>query len=204
MNLALFDFDGTITVGDTFIPFLRFSASRSRAAIASLCFSPFLVAARAGLLSARTARPLAARFAFQGRRGAAVRGLGRVYADEVLPSRVRRRALERLDWHKRQGDTIVVVSASLDAYLTRWCESIGVDVICTELEERGGRLTGRYVGGDCSGAEKVRRIRERYDLSRYSTIYAYGDSGDDREMLAVAHVRYYQWAPIDGVPAELT
>ena len=30
MNLALFDFDGTITVGDTFVPFVRFAMRRRR------------------------------------------------------------------------------------------------------------------------------------------------------------------------------
>jgi hypothetical protein len=30
MDLALFDFDGTITTGDTFTPFLRFAIPRRR------------------------------------------------------------------------------------------------------------------------------------------------------------------------------
>ena len=68
-----------------------------------------------------------------------------------------------------------------------------VDAICTQLEEKGGRLTGRYVRGDCTGAEKVKRIRERYDLTRFARIYAYGDSDEDREMLDLAHEKYYRW-----------
>ena len=93
---------------------------------------------------------------------------------------------------------MVIVSASLDVYLDPWCEAIGVERICTELDVRNGRLTGRYRQGDCSGQAKVRRIREQYDLSQYSVIYAYGDTSEDREMLELAHRRYCRWAEVDG------
>jgi phosphatidylglycerophosphatase C len=52
MNLALFDFDGTITRGDTWTPFLRYSATRPRIAAAVL-LSPLIVAYKAGWISAR-------------------------------------------------------------------------------------------------------------------------------------------------------
>ena len=85
-----------------------------------------------------------------------------------------------------------MVSASLDVYLAPWCEARNLLYICTTLEERNGRLTGRCVDGDCSGAEKVRRIRKRFDLSRYNLLYAYGDTPDDREMLELADRKYYR------------
>lgn len=114
----------------------------------------------------------------------------------MLPAVVRGEALERIEWHQRQGDTVVVVSASLDAYLNSWCAAVGVDLICTELEECEGKLTGRYRAGDCSGPAKARRILARYDLSRYAVIYAYGDTNDDREMLELAHRKFYRWREI--------
>ena len=197
MNLALFDFDGTITTRDTFTPFLRFAVRRERILVGSVIFSPLMLGYRLRLVSGRTARPFVARFGFRGEEAAVVRHLGRQYASEIIPGLVRRRATERIEWHKRQGDVVVVVSGSLDVYLRCWCESTGVDLICTELEEHGGTLTGRYFRGDCSGAEKVRRIRERYDLPRYSVIYAYGDTEDDREMLGLAHEKYYRWRKIN-------
>lgn len=57
-----------------------------------------------------------------------------------------------------------------------WCDSLGEERIRTEPEVREGRLTGRYCHGDCAGAAKVHRIWERYDLSRYVVIDAYGDT----------------------------
>jgi phosphatidylglycerophosphatase C len=200
MNLALFDFDGTITRTDTWTEFLRFSASRRRLIVASVVLSPLIVAYRLGFISARKARPIVARVAFRGRDAAQLREVARVYVRERLPPMIRQRALERIDWHKRQGDDVVVVSGSLDVYLSHWCSSIGVDLICTELEEKNGKLTGRYVSGDCSGDAKVRRIRERLDLDRYSVIYAYGDTDEDREMLHLAAERYYRWKKIESLP----
>ena len=40
MNLALFDFDGTITRDDTWTPFVRCSATRTRIAVATVLLSP--------------------------------------------------------------------------------------------------------------------------------------------------------------------
>jgi phosphatidylglycerophosphatase C len=196
MNLALFDFDGTITERDTFSSFLRFAVRRHRIVLGALPLSPVVFCYRLGLISAHQARPIISRVGFQGEPVDSIREIGRRYAAEVLPGVIRKQALERIQSHQREGDTVVVVSASLDAYLRPWCDRVGVELICTELEERNGRLTGRYCHGDCSGPAKVRQILERYDLSRYAVIYAYGDTNDDREMLAVAHRKFYRWREI--------
>lgn len=196
MNLALFDFDGTITRGDTWTPFLRYSATPTRIAAATVLLSPLMVGYKAGWISARRSRPVVARLAFAGRRADAIRNVGRAYAREVLPRVMRQEALERIGWHKRQGDQVVVVSASLDVYLKPWCEAHDVDVICTELEECAGTLTGGYDRDECSAAYKVIRLRERYDLARYPVIYAYGDTDEDREMLDIAHEKYFRWQKI--------
>jgi len=198
MNLALFDFDGTVTTSDTWTPFMRFAVRPARLRAGSVLLSPVVVGYRLGMVSASRGREIAARVAFRGEDVAAVRQLGVEYATTVLPRAVRQSALERIEWHRRQGDDVVLVSASLDVYLAPWCERHGVDYICTRLEERRGRLTGRYIQGDCSGAEKVRRILQRYQLSRYPLVYAYGDSAEDREMLELAQKKYYRWTEISS------
>jgi phosphatidylglycerophosphatase C len=196
MNLALFDFDGTITSSDSWTPFMRIAVRPARIRMAMVALSPIVVGYRLGMISASRCRQIAARLGFSGEPAGAIRQLGAQYAATVLPRTLQTRALERIDWHKSQGDDIVVVSASLDLYLTPWCAERGLNVICTTIEEQHGTLTGRYVDGDCCGAEKVRRIREQYDVSRYPIVYAYGDSGEDREMMALADKKYYRWKEI--------
>lgn len=196
MNLALFDFDGTITLKDTFVPFVRFAMRPRRMPIATARFLPVGIGYKLGWVSAAQARPVLVRLALGGEQSARVADLGVSYALTVLPGVVRRQAMDRIKWHRDQGDVVVVVSGSLYTYLSHWCRPLGVDLICTQLEESNGALTGRYVGGDCIGAEKVKRIRERYDLDAYPVIYAYGDTEDDREMLALANKKYYRWTEI--------
>jgi HAD superfamily hydrolase (TIGR01490 family) len=197
MNLALFDFDGTITNGDTFTPFLRFAIPATRAIVGGLALSPVLVAHRLRLIPTPKTRPIVARIGFQAVQASHVRDLGRRYASEVLPRVVKPEAMERLQWHQLQGDIVAVVSAGLDVYLGPWCEKQGTALICTELEERHGRMTGRYRQGDCSGAKKAERVRAAFDLERFDTIYAYGDTAEDREMLALASRRYYRWKEVN-------
>ena len=39
---------------------------------------------------------------------------------------------------------------------------------------------------NCFGPEKVRRVKEKYELENYEKIYAYGDSRGDKELLEFA------------------
>jgi HAD superfamily phosphoserine phosphatase-like hydrolase len=113
-----------------------------------------------------------------------------------LSALVRPEALERIRWHQANGDVVVVVSASLGAYLRRWCEGHGVELLCSELDSKDGVLSGRYAGGDCTGSEKARRVRERYDMKRYPIIYAYGDTKEDRELLSLATKAFFRWQEV--------
>ena len=127
-----------------------------------------------------------------------MRAIGARYAAEVLPHTIQPRALQQIAWHKANGDTVVVVSASLELYVQPWCDSMGLPYIATELEERQGRLTGRMLGGECTGPEKAVRVRRRYDLQQFREIYAYGDTDEDSELLALANRRFYRWAEVEA------
>ncbi len=193
MNLALFDFDGTIRRGDSFSEFVRFAVRPGRMIAGRMLVGPLVLAYRLGLLSASRTRSAVARFGFRREEVTRLRQLGLQFSNRILPGTVRPRAIERIEWHKRQGDEVAVVSAALDVYMQPWCDTMGVQCVCTQLEERNGRFTGRYVGGDCTAGEKARRVLERFDLTRYALLYAYGDTREDREMLAIAHRRFYRW-----------
>ncbi len=132
---------------------MRIAVPPVRLAAARALLLPVVVGHRLGALSASRGREIAARVAFQGGRTTDILERGRIYAATTLPREVRPEALERIEWHRSQGDHVVVVSASLDVYLAPWCHAHGLEYICTVLEQRAGRFTGRYVGGDCSGRE---------------------------------------------------
>ena len=121
-----------------------------------------------------------------------VRAAGERFARDIVPATLRPESMARLQWHREQGDTIVVVSGSFDLYLSHFCAQHGLELLCSSLESRDGVMTGRFAGAQCVGAEKARRVRERYDLSRYPVVHAYGDTHEDRDLLALAHRRWYR------------
>lgn len=190
-GLALFDFDNTITIADSYSRFLRHIATPEQTRRARWALGPALFGFRIGLVSARALRERATHFAFAGKEATVIRAHGSRFATETLPTLECPRMLRRIARHKTRGDTVVVVSASLDLYLRPWCERHGLELICNRLEQRDGRLTGRYHGGDI-GTRKVERIQAHYDLDTYAVVYAYGDSREDRPMLALAHHRWYR------------
>ncbi len=105
---------------------------------------------------------------------------------------VRAGAIEKIRWHKGQGHRVVVVSASMECWVKPWCNKQGLELIATRLEIKQHKLTGRFATPNCYGPEKAERIKEKYDLTNYEIIYAYGDSRGDKEMLALAHHRFYK------------
>lgn len=201
MDLALFDFDGTITDRETMPDFMRAAVRPRRLAIGKVLFLPLVVGYKLGLVPGSLVRNAICRFGFRGVPVTELEAHGARFAEEFLPGTLRPEALERIAWHKVRGDKVVVVSGGLDVYLRHWAQAHGLELICSSLEQRNGRFTGRYQGSQCVRAEKARLVRERYSPSEFSRIYAYGDTPEDHELLAMANEAYYRWQPM--VPARL-
>lgn len=197
MNLALFDFDGTITTREMMPDFMVAAVPPLRLALGRVLLAPWVIGYKLGLVSGVSVRRVIVRFGFSGVTEAALSQVGQRFAAEVLPGVLRPQAMERIAWHKAQGDTVVVVSGALDVYLAHWCRAHDLALLCSTLETREGKLTGRYAGAQCVRAEKARRVAEHYDLSRYPLVYAYGDTPEDEDLLALAHRRYYRWQALD-------
>lgn len=197
MNLALFDFDGTLTERELFGEFLALSVPPVRLALGRLLLAPLVLGYRAGLLSGSLVRACAVRIGFSGADQARIEAVGRRFSEQVVPDALRPMAMARMRWHLDQGDTVVVVSGAFNVYLTHWCRAQGVDLLCSSLEAHDGILTGRYLGAQCVGMEKARRVGERYRLKDYAAVYAYGDTPEDRDMLALANRRWYRWVELD-------
>lgn len=191
MDLALVDFDHTVTTCDTYSRFLRGVATPAQKARAQWSIGPWLAGYKLRVLSAESLRVRATQVVFSGRNEAEIAAIGKRYALETLPAVLRPAMMERIDWHKARGDTVAIISASLDVYLQPWCALHGLELVCNRLEAVDGQLTGRYLGGD-RGRHKAADIPSRYDLARFDRVHAYGDSSEDRPMLALAQERWYR------------
>lgn len=197
MDLALFDFDGTITTREMFPDFMRFAVPPRRLAFGKVLLAPLITGYRLGLVPGNLVRAGIVGFGFRGVALDEVRRAGVEFASTVIPDALRPIAMERIGWHQARNDRVVVVSGSLDAYLSPWCVRHGLELMCSELETDGAALTGRYRGAQCVGQEKAHRVRQRYDLSAFGTVYAYGDTHEDQEMLALAQRRSFRWRDIE-------
>jgi HAD superfamily hydrolase (TIGR01490 family) len=196
MNLALFDFDGTITTRDVFPGFLVHGAARWRICLGwGLLGLPY-IGMRLGWVSPKLMRLAAAWVGFVGIDESHVRQRGERYARDVIAHMLRPEAMQRIAWHRAQGDRIVVVSASMDAYLEPFCREHGLELVCNHPRARRGRLTGGLRERDCAGAGKVARLTARYDLRSFPLIYAYGDTEEDRAMLELAQRRWFRWEEV--------
>jgi phosphatidylglycerophosphatase C len=184
-TLALFDFDGTITDADTMFVFCRHARGTARFAAGLLWLSPMLLAFKVGLL----ANDRAKMYFLSHFLGGSSREDIRRWADSfvhVTNRIIRPGALERLQWHAGEGHEVFIVSASLDLWLAPWAQTHNLRVLCTEASFTDDRFTGALATANCNGPEKVQRIRSAVSLDDYDTIYAYGDSSGDDEMLALA------------------
>lgn len=186
--VAAFDVDGTLTTGDSVVPFLR-RATGTGDLVRAFVMRP-LATVGAALRRDRDGLKALAIGALRGRRWSDLLTLGEAYAVELTTRRLRADTVERLEWHRERGHRIVLVSASLRPYLVPLGTKLGVDaVLCCEIEVAEGIVTGRLAGLNCRGPEKLRRLHEwltGQGLADRAEIWAYGDSVGDRELLAGA------------------
>jgi phosphatidylglycerophosphatase C len=186
-TVVAFDFDGTLTRRDTLGPFLREVAGTGALLRAFAGDAPRLVLAGVGAGSRDEAKDRMLRKLLRGRHHAELVARGSEYATRIATNGVRPEMIERVRWHAAEGHEVAIVSASLDIYLERTAELLGIPtVLCSRMEvDPDGRVTGALSGGNCRGPAKLRRIRERFGHSGYE-LWAYGDSAGDAEMLAAA------------------
>ncbi len=195
MDLALFDFDGTITDRETMPHFMRAAVRPHRKFFGGIFLLPVILGYKAKLVSGTVIRAAICYVGFWRIPAHELDAHGRQFARDFLPTTLRPESMARIAWHKSRGDTVVVVSGGLDLYLRHWCEEHGVELLCSALEQRGGRFTGRYRGLQCVRSEKARLVQKHFPLSRFSRVFAYGDTPEDHELLAMAHEPYYRWQP---------
>ena len=195
--VAAFDFDGTLTRRETLLPFLLHALGTARVARDALILSPTLLGYGLGLIRNDIAKQRVFVQCLGGMRMDELQQQGEGFAVQVLPDLMRYEAMQRLKWHQQQGHRCVVISASMDLYVRPWAIRAGFDdVLATHLESLGdGTTSGRLSGENCYGIEKVRRLEALLGVRDGFTLYAYGDSRGDRELLAVADYGYYRQMP---------
>ena len=157
-ELAVFDFDGTLTRRDS-LPGFLLSACGLRAFVLRLpLIAALKLAVLLRLLPAGRAKERVFASFFRGMEEADFLRHCRRYAGGI-PRLLRPGAEEEIRTHLRAGHGVLIVTASMPQWIAPWAGTAGVrHVIGTEPEVRGGRLTGHFATPNCKGEETVRRF----------------------------------------------
>ncbi|MBL8773444.1 MAG: HAD-IB family hydrolase [Phenylobacterium sp.] len=190
--IVAFDFDGTLTVRDSYTAFLKWRTPAFRWWLGSLRLAPAAVA-----------------YLFHRDRGRIKAAATKVFLSGVprerLEADARRfaelfsRKLLRPDamiaWKRWRTKRVklVIVTASPDIVVAPFARGLAAhDLLGTPLAfDAQDRVTGAFSSPNCRGAEKVARLKAAYgpDLRVHA---AYGDTSGDTEMLAIAEQPYFR------------
>lgn len=191
-KIAFFDFDGTITTRDSLKEFIVFLHGKSAFYTGIVKIFPELMAFKLGLIDRQRAKEKLLTLFFSGMTQVEFYEKAAEFADKKIPGLIRPGAWKALENHAKDGNKIVIVSASPTAWVAPWSRKNGFEQICTELEVKDGKISGLILGKNCHGTEKVKRINEKFALTDFDEIYAYGDSSGDKPMLSLAKHRFYK------------
>ncbi|MGK5594579.1 MAG: HAD-IB family hydrolase [Parachlamydiaceae bacterium] len=192
--IAAFDFDGTISYFDTLIPYL-WTIAGTWATVKNLFLSiPIFIRFRLNTMTRQQAKEALLTKFLKGKPFDLAKTAGRSYAQKRLKCFIKKKALEKIQWHRDQNHLLVLVSANLDVYLTPWAKEKGFQsVLSSQLDvDQQGNLTGFLKGKNCWGEEKVQRLQKVFGSKKNYILYAYGDSQGDQELLNMADYAFYR------------
>ena len=192
LPLVAFDFDGTITVRDSFTAFLKWRAGPVRYAGGLIKLLPaalaYLVHRDRGRIKAQAVHEF-----LRGVPKATLEQEARTFAELCAARLFRPDALAAWRRWRAEGARLVIVSASPDVVVAPFAEKLGADdLIATRMAyDADGRVAGAFEGLNCRGPEKIARLKAAYgpDLKLKA---AYGDTSGDREMLQMAEIKGYK------------
>lgn len=186
--VVFFDLDGTITRRDTYVAYL-FGYLLRRPHQLLLQALPLVVAVALHWSGRRDNTWLKCTFLHRvlgGRRRAELEHWTDRFVDDIVGRSLRPQALDVIAAHRRAGDHLVLMTASLDVYALPIGRRLGFEqVIATRTAVDGaGRLTGDLDGGNCYGAEKLVRAQAVVDdLGGKVSTVVYTDHHSDIDLL---------------------
>lgn len=186
--IVAFDFDGTLTVRDSFTAFLKWKVGPERWRTGLLAMAPQLAAYALERDRQKLKEAAIKRFMpYTGVTTLAVEA--EQFARETWDILMRPDALAVWNDWGRQGAYRVIVTASPALTVKPFADRLAADdLLGTDLvTDAKGWFTGAFAGPNCRGEEKVRRLQAAFGPD-VRLAAAYGDTSGDTEMLAIADI----------------
>ena len=184
--IVAFDFDGTLTIRDSFTEFLRWRAGAGGWALGLVRMAP-AVATYARDRDRGRIKAASVREFLKGVDRPTLEADAARFADRIWDSFMRPDALRVWNAWGEKGAHRVIVTASPETTVAPFARRLEAEALLgTPLVfDADDRVTGAFASPNCRGEEKVRRLRAVYgDTLRLAA--AYGDTSGDTEMLQIA------------------
>ena len=191
-SLSVFDFDGTLTKHDSFVPFLRFAFGKRVFARRMVRLAlPTLKCVGRRLTRDELKEVLIHTF-MTGVDAKWIEEKAAEFCERYWTRLMRPSGLIAVATQVNSGAIVTICSASPAMVLKPFAERLGIRLIGTNLEVKDGVVTGRISGHNCRCGQKVERLEAEYGpLSSYH-LRAWGDTRGDYEMLAAAQEPYWR------------
>jgi phosphatidylglycerophosphatase C len=191
-NIAFFDFDGTITTKDTMLEFAQYCHNPTKYWLGMALILPWLMGMKVGLVSKQKAKEKFITYFFRNIGIQKFNDDCNSFTKEAMPHLIKADALVAIKKFQSENTEVVIVSASAENWVAPWCIQQNIVFLCTRLEVKENKITGKLLGQNCNGVEKVNRIKQQFDTASYENIYCYGDTDGDKPMLRLATQPYYR------------
>ncbi len=185
-RLALFDVDGTLLAGSCERFFLRWLLARGEFKIADGL--RFLLRCLKYWPHDPVAAFKANKVHYRNKSIDHFENLAAQFVQEDLTPRLRPAMSAKMEFHRRQGDEVALLSGAPDLILTPLARHLTVTVaIPSPLERCGGHFTGELAGPHPWGRTKAAIVRERFPAPDWDlgASYAYADHPSDLELLSL-------------------
>lgn len=190
--LSVFDFDGTLTHHDSFIPFLRFAFGKRVFARRMVRLAlPTLRCMRKKLTRDELKEVLIQTF-LTGVDEHWLRQKAQAFCDIYWARLMRPTGLLAVAAEVNSGAEVTICSASPAMVLQPFADRLGIKLIGTQLEVNDGTLTGRITGHNCRCEQKVKRLESVYGQLDEYHLRAWGDTRGDYELLAAAQDAHWR------------
>ena len=118
-----------------------------------------------------------------------LRSMGEKVSREHLTGEVFPEIRAVIKAHQRKGHTVAIVSSATRYQVESLASELGIEhILCTELEFKNGKLTGRLDGKACYGENKLTAVREFAKNRRVSLKKSYFYSNGSEDIVAMEAV----------------
>ncbi|HVY81389.1 MAG TPA: HAD-IB family hydrolase, partial [Steroidobacteraceae bacterium] len=188
VKLAVFDLDGTITRHDTLIQYvLGYLKTRPWRVFGFLLGLPAVLKYAVGAADRGALKAAVIRWTLGGSTRAEIDAWTARFVPHLLEKGVFQEAIKRIAEHRRNGDTLVLMSASPDLYVPAIGQKLGfAEVTCTGIRWNGDRLDGSLTTPNCRGEEKAVRFASLQARHPGVRSVAYGNAASDLPHLRLA------------------